>query len=84
MSLRAPFQRTCREVTELVIAREDRSLPLRERMAVRMHMAVCAACPRFERQVFTMRYALRTWRQYAEQDDGTEVGQPGPSSTASR
>lgn len=60
-----PFRRTCKEVTALVIAREDRALPWRDRLALRLHMAVCAACPTFERQVLTMRNAMRQWRNYA-------------------
>lgn len=59
-----PFQRTCKEVTALVIAREDRVLPWRERLALRLHMAICAACPTFERQVLTMRNAMRQWKNY--------------------
>ena len=59
-----PFQRTCREVTALLIAREDRTLPWHDRLALRLHMAICAACPTFERQVLTMRNAMRQWRNY--------------------
>ncbi|WP_296442902.1 zf-HC2 domain-containing protein [Rhodoferax sp. UBA5149] len=59
-----PFRRTCKEVTALVIAREDRALPWRDRLALRLHMAICAACPTFERQVFTMRNAMKQWRNY--------------------
>lgn len=60
-----PFMRTCKEITTLVIAREDRALPLRDRLALRLHMAMCAACPTFERQVLTMRNAMKQWRNYA-------------------
>jgi len=59
-----PLKRTCKEVTALVIAREDRTLPLRDRLALRLHMAICAACPTFERQVLTMRNAMKQWRNY--------------------
>jgi hypothetical protein len=62
-----PF-RTCREVTSLVLAREDRRLALRERAAIRLHFLVCKACPVFERQVLTMRNALDGWRHYREGD----------------
>ena len=62
--------RTCREVTALVLAREDRRLRLRERLAVRVHFLVCKACPVFERQVLTMRQAMGAWRQY--RDDGDD------------
>lgn len=63
-----PFHRTCKEVTALVIAREDRALPWRDRLALRLHMTICAACPTFERQVFTLRNAMKQWRN----DEGDE------------
>ncbi len=59
-----PFQRTCKDVAALLIAREDRQLPWRDRLSLRLHLAICAACPTFERQVLTMRNAMRQWRNY--------------------
>ncbi len=64
-----PLMRNCKEVTALVIAREDRDLPWAERAALRVHMAMCKACPRFERQVLTMRNAMKQWRGYVEKDE---------------
>lgn len=61
-----PLMRSCKEVSALVIAREDQALPRSERLALRLHMAICEACPRFERQVLTMRSAMRQWRGYTE------------------
>jgi hypothetical protein len=66
-----PFRRTCKEVSALLIAREDRELPLADRLALRLHMAMCQACPRFERQLLTMRNAMKQWRNYADADEGT-------------
>jgi hypothetical protein len=63
-----PLMRNCKEVTALVIAREDRDLPWAERAALRVHMAMCKACPRFERQVLTMRNAMKQWRGYADEE----------------
>lgn len=63
-----PFHRTCKEVTALVIAREDRALPWQDRLAVRLHLAICESCPTFERQVLTMRNAMRQWRQYEDKE----------------
>jgi hypothetical protein len=63
-----PLMRNCKEVTALVIAREDRDLPWAERAALRVHMAMCKACPRFERQVLTMRNAMKQWRGYADDE----------------
>lgn len=64
-----PLMRSCKEVTALVIAREDRELPLREKVALRVHMAICKACPTFERQVMTMRNAMKQWRNYGGSDE---------------
>ena len=66
-----PLRRTCKEVSALVIAREDRALPLAERLALRLHMAMCQACPTFERQVLTMRNAMKQWRGYSDDDNAS-------------
>ena len=63
-----PLQRTCKEVTALVIAQEDRKLPWRERLALQLHMAICAACPTFQQQILTMRNAMKHWRNYQGQE----------------
>jgi len=36
---------------------------------VRAHLAVCKACPRFQRQVALMRTALPRWRAYRDGND---------------
>lgn len=64
-----PLMRSCKEVTALVIAREDRQLPLAGQLALRVHMALCKACPTFERQVLTMRNAMKQWRNYGTDDE---------------
>lgn len=63
-----PLRRSCKEVSALLIAREDRPLPLQDRLALRLHLAMCKACPTFERQLLTMRNAMRQWRAYTEDD----------------
>jgi len=60
------MRRTCKEATALLLAREDRELPLVERLALRMHLAACRACPVVARQLLTMRNALKQWRNYTE------------------
>jgi hypothetical protein len=55
-----PLMRTCKEVTALVVAREQ--------AALRVHMVICKACPNFERQMLTMRNAMKQWRHYGESD----------------
>lgn len=53
---------SCREVAQLIIAREDRKLTMAERIAMRTHLLMCKACPQFERQVLVMRNAMKLWR----------------------
>jgi hypothetical protein len=54
----------CREATALVLQGEDRQLSWGERLALRVHLAICRACPRFVRQVALMRSAMGPWRAY--------------------
>lgn len=63
-----PFRRTCREAAALLVAREDRSLGTADRIALRLHLLACAACPRFERQMLMMRNSMQQWRHYAEEE----------------
>ncbi len=63
-----PFRRTCKEATTLMVAREDRQLPWADRVGLRLHLMVCQACPRFERQMLTMRNAMKQWRGYTEEE----------------
>jgi hypothetical protein len=72
MSTSYPLKRTCKEVTAMVVAQEDRLLGLADRLALRVHMAICDACPRFERQMLTMRNGLRAWRNYDGPDDSVK------------
>ncbi len=62
------LKRSCKEVTALLVAQEDRTLPWLERLALRLHLSVCEACPRFQRQMLTMRQAMGQWRHYCETD----------------
>jgi hypothetical protein len=61
------LRRTCKEVATLLVAREDRELPVVERLALRLHLMACSACPVFERQLLTMRMALDRWRHYTDE-----------------
>jgi len=68
------LNRTCRDVTRLVLEGEDRRLSLGERLSVRVHMLICKGCPLFVQQVTLMRSAMGRWRQYAEQDAPPPAG----------
>ncbi|MBC7376332.1 MAG: zf-HC2 domain-containing protein [Burkholderiaceae bacterium] len=60
------LRRTCKQAAELLVAREDRSLRWNDVLALRLHLAACKACPKFEDQILTMRNALARWRNYTE------------------
>jgi hypothetical protein len=62
------LRRTCKQVAALLVAQEDRELPVVERMALRLHLAACSACPRFERQLLTLRNSMRRWRNYIDEN----------------
>lgn len=66
------LKRTCREASALILRREDQRLPVVERLALRLHLVICDACPRFVRQVDLMRNAMGRWKAYAEGD--TDAG----------
>lgn len=51
---------TCKETTELASRAMDEALPLSERMALRLHLAMCKNCARFAQQLQEMRRQFRT------------------------
>lgn len=65
------LRRTCKEAAALMVAREDRPLPLADRLALRLHLAACDACPRFERQLKLMRKAFDEWRRQSGRGEST-------------
>lgn len=62
----------CKRAAELMVAREDRPLTWGEGAALRVHLLICKACPRFEKQLLTMRQAMDSWRAYREAEPGDE------------
>jgi hypothetical protein len=50
---------SCREVTRLVSERLDRRLGFGERVALRLHFAICRSCTHFNRQMDFLREATR-------------------------
>lgn len=63
---------TCKEVHRLVSEAMDRDLSLTERLRVRMHLLICVACTRFERQMALLRSALRRFPADAAPGDDRE------------
>lgn len=50
---------TCKETTELASRAMDETLPFSERVALRLHRAVCKNCARFAHQLHEMRRQFR-------------------------
>ena len=63
------FQLSCKDATRLVLEGEDRALGVTERLRLRLHMAICQACPRFAQQAAFMRQAMGRWKHYSEHGD---------------
>lgn len=61
------FNRSCREVTRLVLESQDRELSLADRLALQIHWRICDGCERFKKQADFMRDSMKRWRNY---DDG--------------
>ena len=62
------FMMTCKEAAALLVAREDQSLALGDKVVLRLHLLACKACPKFERQLLIMRNSMKQWRQYSQDD----------------
>jgi len=52
----------CRDVTRLVSRAQDAPLPWHQRLRVRVHLSMCAACARFEAQMRFLREAARRYK----------------------
>jgi hypothetical protein len=50
---------TCRETSELASRAMDERLPFADRLAMRLHLAICENCARFNRQLQEMRRLFR-------------------------
>lgn len=66
---------SCRDSTELMSEARERPLTRRERLALRLHWAICAACRRFDRQIDVLRDAAR---RFAARDDGRSGDDDAP------
>lgn len=50
---------SCKEATQLVSQGLDRRLGFAERLALRLHLAICNGCSRFRKQALFLRKAMR-------------------------
>lgn len=68
----------------MVVAMQDRDLNLKETAELRLHMAICKACPGFENQFLTMKSAMQQWRNYTEDALESPVNGASPDSASVR
>jgi hypothetical protein len=52
----------CKEASRLISQQLDRPLPLGRRIVLRLHVLMCYACRRFQRQTAFLREAMRHYR----------------------
>ncbi len=71
MRLMARVMPSCQDITALISQGMDTVLPLRNRLSIRLHVAMCSLCRRYERQLRLLREGAR---HYAD----AEQNQVGP------
>ena len=54
---------SCKEASRLVSRREEAPLSFGQRILLRLHLSICIACTRFERQVHFLRTAMQKFRE---------------------
>jgi hypothetical protein len=50
----------CQDVSEKISQSMDMPLPIRQRIAIRVHLFMCRYCSRFHRQLLALRKICRT------------------------
>jgi len=73
---------SCKDATRLISESMDRSLPLRKRIGVRVHLLICRFCARYERQLLLIRETAR--RIAAEDMPGEPSGETLSEGTRER
>ncbi|MDE2621651.1 MAG: zf-HC2 domain-containing protein [Betaproteobacteria bacterium] len=46
----------CRDATQLISENQERSLSLRERLALKLHLMMCSGCQNFKDQIGVIRF----------------------------
>lgn len=69
---------SCKEVSKLVSRAQDRSLSMRERIAVRMHLFMCTLCRRYKKQ---LDFLTRAGRGFLHASHGEEYALPETAKT---
>jgi len=60
---------SCKQASQLISQSLDRRISLRERISLRLHLAICDFCRRFNQQLNQILNAARMQRQEIEHDE---------------
>lgn len=63
---------SCKAVTYLLSAAQDRKLTLSERLSLEMHLAICTGCTNYKKQMKFLRTACRRYTDTTGRDDTRE------------
>ncbi len=63
----------CKQTSQLISQSLDRSLTLRERFALQLHLFVCKYCKQFSQHLQTLRVALKQLTSSIENDNTVEM-----------
>jgi hypothetical protein len=63
----------CKQTSQLISQSLDRSLTLRERFALHLHLFVCKYCKQFSQHLQTLRVALKQLTSSIENDNTVEM-----------
>jgi predicted anti-sigma-YlaC factor YlaD len=67
---------TCKQASRMISEGLDKELPPAARATLHMHLAVCAACRRLERQFGFLRQALSAYAGRNSRRDSSDDGEP--------
>jgi hypothetical protein len=65
---------SCKDTVHLASESLDRDLPLRQRLALRIHWFMCPPCARMRRRLLFLRDAARRLEDEADRGDGEQAG----------
>lgn len=55
---------TCRQATQLLSEKQDRSLLLREQSNLQLHLLVCRSCRRYGKQIKTLSQLSKEFKKF--------------------
>jgi hypothetical protein len=64
---------TCKQASQIVSQSLDRPLSWSDRMKLKFHFFICAACNRFNRQLHQLRLAVNRVTQLTENDSNIKL-----------